>query len=35
MPRARIGRKPGEDIKQFIDIGKAKKRVSLRIRKDN
>ena len=27
MPRARIGRKPGEDIKQFIDIGKAKKRV--------
>ena len=27
MPRARIGRKPGEDGRQFIEIGKAKKRV--------
>lgn len=24
MPRHRINRKPGEDIKKFIDIGKAK-----------
>ena len=28
MPRARIGRKPGEDVRQFIEIGKAKKRVT-------
>lgn len=27
MPRARIGRKPGEDVRQFIEIGKAKMRV--------